>query len=386
MATGFIRRLARQSYRTTYVSHANSQPTLQDNWTVQETTTYDANNPAASPAPWGGTTSDLDREFTATGSTHLAMGMLLTFLFKPETNNLGQHGDLAGAIAKVIPTFADGSACALELWTLLGSAWTKRRRVALGGLVRSGETLIEDLTGPVLDTDQVDAYWITLAPDLGTETLTWVEAHLYGVCLNDNTTPACPPGTDPEDCAAPQCGVNVATWLCQDPPGEPNAPTVPFILPPIIVPIPNPDTYVLATLHGHPAYFHDCPRPTQLRMLFGLLPGGGSVTVTVKDPAGCTFVEGFSQVISSPGEMTWTVATGFLAANSGAAPALPPSQEFPTTTWLFTRQLDGTVFSVAGNLLDILTYYWTFAVAYVEVCGIFFALAHVLTLLIGMLA
>ena len=365
MPIGFIRRLARQSFHTTYVTGVNSAPALTDNWTTEETTTYDAMDPADSPAPWGGTVANLDRDFTLTGSTHAALGLLATFVNKPEAAG-GVSGSLAGAIVKVIPTFAAGSACALELWTLQGSTWTKRRRVPLGTLVRSGDTIIIDLTGPVLGTSAVDAYWITLAPDIGTETLTWVSCHLYGICPNDPVTPDCPPGTPPEDCGAPECGVDFEDWVCLDPPEEPDPPAVtgtPFAFPPVLVKIPNP-TYTHVSL----GYFHNCPRPTEIRMYFGELPRGGSVKVTVANANGVEFAEGVEQTISAPGTMTWTVAVGFHPTNAPATNALPPAAESPTTDFLFTRQLEASAFAAAGNLLDILTYFWTYDIGYIEVC------------------
>jgi len=366
MPVGFIRRLARQSYRTTFVLHVNTFPTLQDNWTTQQTTTYDANNPAAGPGVWGGTLTDLDREFTATGSGYTVDGALLTFVQKPEGNSLGQSGSLGGLIAKVQPTYPDGSTAAFEVWSLKGTTWTKRRRIPLATVCRSGETVVIDATGPVLADTDVDAYWVTLAPDIGSETLTWLALHVYGICLNDPVTPACPPGTPPEDCEGPECGVDRDSWLCLPPPEEPTpAPNPnPFVLPGIPVKIPNPTTYVFANHH----YFHDCPRPTQIVMLFGEIPDGGSVTVTVANTNGVVFAEGVQQTIVAPGTMTWTVTSGFHAQNAPATSALPPAQEAASTDFLFTRKLDGSAFAVAGNLLDILEFWWTYNIGFQEVC------------------
>jgi hypothetical protein len=283
-------------------------------------------------------------------------------VYKPEANIFGQHGSFGGAIVKIQPTFGAGSTAAIEVWTLAGATWTKRRRVTLPNLCRSGETIVIDLTGPVLDTDQVDAYWITLAPDVGTETITWLACHLYGICPNDPVTPDCPPGTPPEECDAPQCDIDIATGVCRKDTGDPD----PFHFPPIPVKIPNPGSYSKSGSD----YFHNCPRPTVLRMIFGDIPSGGSVTVTVANAHGVTFAEGFSQVISAPGNMDWTVATGFLAKNPGVIqPAFPPRQLEPTTDFVFSRQLAGVEDLVAlGNLLNILVYWWTYDFAYVEVC------------------
>lgn len=371
MPVGLIRRLARQSFRlAAYVPGVNVQnPSLQDNWTTEETDTYIPATPADGPLPWGGTVADLDRVLTATGSGYTVLGALLTFLYKPETNNLGQLGSFGGLIVKVQPTFPAGSTAALEVWSYRAAnmTWTKRRRIPLAGLVRSGEVVVIDATGPVLPTSEVDAYWVTLAPDIGTETITWLAIHAYGICPTDDKTSDCPAGTPPEQCAAPQCGVNVTSWLCQDPPEEPDppaTPTDPFVLPPIIVGVPMPTTYTKVGA----AYFHDCPRPTRIQMFFGEIPSGGSVTVTVANAAGILFAEGVQQVISAPGTMTWTVTTGFHAANAPLTQALPPAAVTAELTFLFTRQLDDTAFAVAGNLLDILMYFWTYALGYVEVC------------------
>lgn len=362
MAIGFVRRLARQSLKVTYISGSNAFPVLTDNWTTQETTTYNPLLPANAPVAYSGTVADLDRILTDTGSGHTVFGLLLTFVAKPEGTSAGQHGSFGGAIVKVTPTFAAGSTAAFEVWSLKGATWTKRRRIALAGLVRSGETIVIDATGPVLDTSDVDAYWLTLAPDLGTETLTWLACHVYGICLNDITFPDCPPGTPPEDCDEPGCDIDITTGLCTTlTPATPD----PFVFPPVLVKIPNPTTYVLSA----GKYFHNCPRPTTIRMTFGDIPSGGSVTVTPVPASSITYVEGTSQTISAPGNMDWTVATGFVAANSGSDPALYPAAIIPTTDFLFTRQLasiDALV--VAGNLLSILMYFWTAELAYQEVC------------------
>lgn len=367
MPVGFIRRLARQS-----LSNANI-PALADNWTTQQTTTYVPATPAVSPGVWGGTVADLDRVFTATGSGYTVKGALLTFVHKPETNSLGQKGSLSGVIVKIQPTFIPNSRPAIELWSLKGATWTKRRRVALGGLVRTGEMVVLDLTGPTFSTDDVDAYWVTLAPDDAGDTVSWLALHVYGICPNDPVTPDCPPGTPPADCGGPECGVDVASWVCLDPPVEPTAPTVPFVLPPILVKVQFPPARLGCGVPNQPPF-------NILRMFFGELPGGGSVTVRVVNGQGIIFAEGVTQTIAAAGNMDWTVLTGFFFS-----PA--PAQVFPTANawpiglgplyprvdtssmvFEFTRKLDGTLFSVAGNLLDILMYAWTTGFACTVVC------------------
>lgn len=367
MPIGFVRRLARLSLTSEAV------PVLAENWTTEETTTYVPATPAVGAVAWGGTIANLDRDFTKTGSTRTALGALLTFVHKPEANALGQHGSLAGAIVKVAVTYAAGSTAALELWSLKGVTWTKRRRVAIAQLARSGDVVVFDLTGPVLDTSDVDAYWVTLAPDLGTETLTWTILHLFGICPNDPVTPDCPPGTPPENCAAPECGVDVEDWVCQPPPDEPAAPTTdPFVLPPIPVKIPFPPSR-LGCSGGQPPF-------NVLRMTFGEIPTGGSILVTAVSAQGVTFVQGYTQTISAPGDLDWKVLSGFhftpgpaevFPVSSAFAAALGPNYpKVDPTGMVFTFQLQlaGSAFAVAGVLLDILTYFWTFGYRNDYVC------------------
>jgi hypothetical protein len=353
---GGVRRLARESLvRPSYVPLSNVQlPVMTENWTTQETTTYNALLPADSPGVWGGTKANLDRILTATGSTYTVRGALLTFVTKPDV--------VAGPIIKVQVSYAAGSACAIEVWTKAGATWTKRRRVAVAGVVRSGETIVLDLSGFLVLAANCDAIWVTLVPDIGTETLTWTCLHLYGICNDDPVTSDCPAGTPPEDCDEPGCLINIDTGVCEDDTGTPD----PFIFPPEqIVKIPNPTTFVKS---GN-GYIHACPRPTKIVMTFGDIPGGGSVVVTPVPTSNVTFAEGASQTISAPGDLTWTVLTGYAVQNQIALPALYPAPLIPTTDFLFVRQLAGIENLVAlGNLLDILMYWWTADIGYQEVC------------------
>jgi hypothetical protein len=68
--------------------------------------------------------------------------------------------------------------------------------------------------------------------------------------------------------------------------------------------------------------------------------------------------------------MTWTVLAGFRYKKIGGYrnPALPPDAEDATTDFFFTRKLDGTAFEVAGNLLNILLYFWSASLGYEDVC------------------
>lgn len=368
MPVGFIRRLARTS------AESGNTLTTVENWTTQETDTYDANDPADGPAPYGGTVANLDRVLTATGSGYTVLGLLLTFVNKPPGNQFGQTGSFGGVIVKVTPTFPTGSTAALEVWSLQGSTWTKRRRIPLAGLVRSGETVVIDALGPVLATTAVDAYWVTLAPDIGSETITWLACHVYGICLNDPVTPDCPPGTEPEECDGPECGVDYESWVCLDPPEEPNPPSFPFTLAPIPVKIAFPPARAGCSSSEPPF--------NRLTMTFGDIPSGGSVVVTA--PVGYVFTEGSEQTISAPGDLTWTIESGIPFSPGGPGVIVfPTSTQWPAAlgpnysrlftnedgmTFLFTRRLDASVFATAGNLLNILMYYWTTGYEVTYVC------------------
>ena len=387
---GGVRRVTRTSYLTVRTAGvSNALPGLVENWTTQETTAYNSALPADSPGAWGGTLTDLDRPFTATGSGHTALGALLTWVYKPDR--------IAGVQIKVTPTFLTTESPVLELWTLRIATWTKRSRVALTALVRSGESLVLDLTSPVLDADDVDAIWVTLVPT-ATETLTWTILHCYGVCNTDPVTPACPPNALPSDCDNVTCDVDPTAWECLDFPedtggcpedcggdeGDPDplpipTPTPdPLLLPPIIVPIAMPRY----PFKSGGKYLYNCPAPTGIFMKFGTLPGGGSVTVTVLNAHGLRFAsaglaafsggpEVTSQTIAAAGDMEWRVTnnSGYDAHGNGVVlNYLLPSQDIPELTFLFTRQLAGSAWHVAGNLLDILMYFWTYEIAFAEPC------------------
>jgi len=381
---GGVRRVPRPSTETIY--HASPTPvtTLAANWTIQQTTTYVEMTPAVGPGAWGGTLTDLDRVLTATGSGTTALGALITWVVKPDS--------IAGVVLKIQPTYLSTELPFLEVWTLDGIVWTKRNRIALSSRVRSGETLIVDLTSPVLDAAVVDAMWITLVPS-GTETLTWLILHTYGICNADPITPPCPPGTPPSKCDNVTCDVDPTDWVCLPFPDDtggcpddcpdgapgPTPPTDPLLLPPIIVPIAMPDTYLSFLGSVHKVLFHDCPAPQNITMSFGELPSGGSVTVTVQPGLSIQFsaTNGgpavTSQTIAVAGDMEWWVVagTGYNAYPAAAIPVpnyLPPREITPTISFLFTRQLAGTVWEVAGNLLDILMYFWTTAIKYPEIC------------------
>lgn len=331
------------------------------NWTTQATTTYDRNNPAQDPMTWGTAVEIgyLDRRFTATGNETTHLGLLATFVNKPDRT-------FYGAQVKVRPTYTGTANPFLECWTLLGTTWTLRRRVNVRAIARSGDTIVQDLTFDGLRAeDRPDAIWITL--DTATDvSLTWLVCHLYGDCTSDPVTPDCPPGVDPEDCNVPECSADPTDFICTPIPLPPDLPpTDPFPFPPILIDIGMPTTYVL---EDDGSYSHACPGPTGIRMTFGELPTGGSVVVTLVDAAGLVFAEGTQQTISAPGVMNWTISQGYgpLNPNIGSGSALgylPPREVTDHVTFSFTRKAASPF-----TLLDILVYFWTYDLVYEELC------------------
>jgi hypothetical protein len=398
---GGVRRVVRESYLVVHTpGGSTSAPVATENWTTQETTAYNSALPADSPGAWGGTLANLDRVFTATGGGHTALGVLLTWVHKPD--------QIAGVQIKVTPTYLVTEAPVVELWTKKSATWTKRHRVALTALVRSGDSLVLDLTFPALDAADVDAMWVTLVPT-ATEALTWTVLHCYGVCNNDPITNPCPVGTPPEDCADINCDVDPTNWLCLElpedpgsteepdpdgfddsppagagfppdrvpwkPPNQPTPVTDPLLLPPIVVGVPMPTTYYRGSVNF--PYLHDCPDPSSIHMTFGVLPGGGSVHVAVLDSGGLTFsataggAAVTSQTIAAPGAMEWWVVAGKGFASSSNPTfhdLLPPRSVTPEVTFVFTRRLAGSAWSVAGNMFDILMYFWTVDIGYMVPC------------------
>jgi hypothetical protein len=335
------------------------------NWIIQATETYDSDDPAADPVNWGteAELAFLDRQFTATGSQVEHLGMLLTFVgpdAKPTRS-------FAGAQVKIQPTYDDGTDPYLECWTLLGATWTLRRRIAIAAIARSGDTVVQELIfDPALfasDEAVPDAIWITLNTAVDVS-LDWLVCHLYGDCTLDPETP-CPPGTEPGDCGTIDCAAEPEAFECIPIPLPPDLPPLdPFEFPPILVDVLMPTTY--ANTEG--VWSHPCPGPTGIRMYFGDLPTGGSVTVTIVDAAGLEFFEGTSQTISAAGVMNWSISAGFggndAAIGSGAAAGyLPPREVTHHVRFAFTRSQASPF-----TLLDILLYFWTYDLTYEEAC------------------
>jgi len=359
---------------------------LAENWTVESTSTYNEALPADSPGLWGEAAdlAALDRTFVSTGLGVAFIGMLLTFVNKPDRS-------FTGAQIKVSVTYSPSEEPHLELWTKLGATWTRRRRISLTSNVRSGDTLVIalDLDNELFAADSAipDAVWITIDTAAG-PTLTWIACHLFGDCALNPVPPDCPPGTPAALCEPLDCTVDPTNWLCVDIPdpdcvptpfddclgGDPgdndaDPPTDPIVFPPIIVEVPMATTY--SSTAG--VYSHVCPGPAALRMYFGDLPGGGSVVVTHVPSGGVAFAEGLQQTITAPGVLDWTVIGGFGAGDPaiGAGRAggyIPPVEVVATQSFAFVRQLAASELETFGNLLDILTYWWTTVVLYEEFC------------------
>lgn len=332
------------------------------NWITQATETFDRDNPAENPENWGteAEIAFLDRRFTAEGNEVTHLGLLATFLNKPDRS-------FYGAQVKIRPTYTGLANPFLEMWTLVGATWTLRRRVNIRAIARSGDTVIQEL---ILDTglrgaDRPDAIWITLDTAVDVS-LTWLVCHLYGDCVADPVTADCPPGTDPEDCGTPECSADPTDWVCAPIPIPPDLPPIdPFPFPPILINVLMPTTY---TQDEDGQFMHDCPGPTGIRMYFGAIPGGGSVQVVLVDAAGLVFAEGVTQTISAPGTMEWTISAGYKPGdpNVGSGSAfgyLPPREVTDHVTFSFTR-----IAASPFTLLDILTYFWTYDLVYDELC------------------
>jgi hypothetical protein len=357
---GGVRRVPRESFGLVWVGGVSSQTqTLVSNWTIQKTTTYNSALPADSPVAWGGTLTALDRSFISTGSGYAALGALITWVNKPDS--------IAGVVIKIQPTYLSVEIPFLEMWTLDGAVWTKRNRIALSSRVRTGETLVVDFTSTIYAADTVDAIWITLVPS-GTETLTWLVLHTYGVCNNDKTTPACPPGTPPEDCDNAECDTDPTTWLA-------TAGCTPTLLPGEVR-VEMPQTYQFISLTKR--WEHGCPGPTRIRFDFVDLPAGTTVVVDVLDAHGLRFclpgdvafsggVEVLTQTISASGTMYWAVTnnSGYDAYPNGInLNYLPPYDITQYITFRFTRTIDGAVV----NMLEPLVFFWYNGIEYAEPC------------------
>jgi hypothetical protein len=340
-----------------------------ENWTTQATETYNETTPAVGPVSWGTDPekANLDREFDAVGSAKQHLGVLLTFVHRPDT--------FAGAIVKYQPTYSVGETPFLELWTHdTVEGWTRRRRLAITDLARSGDVVMTQLLTPSeLATTTLDAVWITMAPTAG-ETMSWLAVHLYGDCDTRLNPPDCNLFSDPPDCAE-DCEALFGSWLCNpDDPSPPawaglpplpvpipnGQPVPPFPFPPITVEIPMPTA---GWVHVGSGWFHNCPRPTRIIMYFSLRQPGAKVAITaINSPV--TFVGGQSKTITGSGTLEWVVLDGFKAANSiGAAQSLPPGQITPSITFLFTP-----IGIDVLALLDWEVFLWTYNTANIEVC------------------
>ena len=355
---GGVRRVPRQSTTTTNPASGNSTTALTPNWTIQKTTTYNSALPANAPVAWGGTSTALDRSFISTGSGYAALGALITWVNKPDS--------IAGVVIKIQPTYLSVEIPFLEMWTLNGAVWTKRNRIALSSRVRTGETLVVDFTSTIYAADTVDAIWITLVPS-GTETLTWLVLHTYGVCDADSIVPDCPPGTLPEDCNNTECDTDPTTWLA-------TAGCTPTILPIGSVLVRMPTDYAVQPQPDGKYYVAHCPGPTHIVMDFIDVPTNCTVVVTTVDTHGFQFsatIAGAavtSQTISAAGTLTWFIVagTGYHSnTHDGFPPAtipdlMPPFQITPYMTFRFERTMNGALV----NMLEPLSFFWTTSIGY----------------------
>ena len=350
---GGVRRVPRMSNVTTYAPPAISEPVLTANWTIQKTTTYVEVTPATGPVAWGGTLTALDRTMVSTGSGYAALGALITWVHKPDS--------IAGVVIKIQPTYLTTEIPFLEMWTLDGAVWTKRNRQALSSQVRSGETRVFDLTSTIYAADTVDAIWITLVPS-GTETLTWLVLHTYGVCDNDSVTAKCRPGDLPEDCGIIECDADVETWLSVTSCGAvslaPLRVLVPMARSNLVQELVTKSmTYYATSVNFR--HNHISPNPKYVSMYFPDLIAGTSVTVDVVNshgiPLAATDIGAAvtSQTISAAGYLEWWVVPG-----GGFAPTnnptlfdnLPPIDLTPDMEFLFTLHVDTTVVSMLAQL------------------------------------
>lgn len=352
-----IRRLSRFFYNETTGA-------LTTAWTTQATTTYDSNNPAASPGSWGSTpqVALLDRDLDATGSLTSHLGALITFSSRPDF--------FWGVIVKVIPTYSTLEDPKLEMWTFDGVTWTKRRRVDMPALVRSGDSVVVDLT---LSTPQQDvqAVWVTLAPTAA-ETLSWIALHLYGDCEVQIATPDCPAFSTPPDCSI-DCDTLFPDWDC-DPEDPTPPPATPFPFPPVTINVPMPH---YTKLGNH--YTDSCPTPNSIFMRFDIRRPTAGVRVSVIFSPGITWSGGLSdpnvvvnsptqQTITGSGTMVWKVDEGFFMYFTNNAPKgngyLPPDDVLPFVTFLFTPLGDFTVL----DLLDWNQFLFFYQVVPFEPC------------------
>lgn len=151
------------------------------NYTLTETTTYDANNPDTGGTPWSNLPA-ADQDFTQPSPLSVnTLGAGVVFLRAPDT--------FLGAMVKIEPTYdtSTGEAPSFEMWTHSSATntWTLRRSIPLTNLfvgVPSGTRKVLDLTFfPFLR--HVDFVWLTMNPGpTGTPTNSFLSIQLYGQC------------------------------------------------------------------------------------------------------------------------------------------------------------------------------------------------------------
>lgn len=152
------------------------------NYTLQSTSAYDEDDPAATVAAWPDSEA-MDQLFDQPAPTVVEdeQGALVTFSRFPDR--------FLGVMVKVAANYdtETGEAPALEMWThnSLTDEWTRRRRVLFANVFtgsRTGVRKVYDFTlfPSLLNVDQV---WITMDPgDEGSPTLDWYSIQLFGQC------------------------------------------------------------------------------------------------------------------------------------------------------------------------------------------------------------
>lgn len=165
------------------------------NYSLQATSAYDENAPAATTSPWPDSAA-MDQAFDQPNPVEITEeGVLVTFDRTPFA--------FEGAIVKIRPLYntSIGEDPFFELWThdSITTNWTKRRRIELSNLfvgVASDQRKVVDFTFfPFLSN--VDMVWITMDPGtVGAPTMRWDAIHLFGQCERNLRVPHPTPGDD----------------------------------------------------------------------------------------------------------------------------------------------------------------------------------------------
>lgn len=165
------------------------------NYTLEQTSAYDDDNPPSTDASWGTDQeiADMDQGLEQTGLELTRQGAHLTFVNTPD--------HFHGAVVKIRPSYTGLEAPFLEMWTYNGTAWTKRKRIPLTNVfvgTPSDTAKIFDLRLSV-QLDDVTEVWITMDPGgVGTPSNRFLAIHLFGECDIPLVIPD-PCDVDPEE-------------------------------------------------------------------------------------------------------------------------------------------------------------------------------------------